>query len=165
MAENNPNDILVPRTVAPPAMFLNIPERNIQKHYTDEITEKIIGQEVMYYPIDIQSSNFHPLYGESINKIYLPPIRIFALIEHSESETTTTNYGIDRKTKIIIHFHKKRLTMDQELEVKEGDFVYWNREYHEIVKLDPSALLWGNQNERVEIAATCTKARKGTFNE
>lgn len=165
MAENNPNDLLVPRIVAPPAMFLNIPERNIQKHYTDEIVEKIIGQEIMYYPIDTNSSNYHPLYGESINKTFLPPIRVYVLVEHSESDTTTTNYGIDRKTKLTVHFHKKRLVMDQELNVMEGDFIYWNKEYHEIIKLDPSQLLWGNQNERVEIAASCIKARKGTFSE
>jgi len=165
MAENNPNDLFVPRTTAPPAMFLNIPERNFQKHITDEVMEKIIGQEIMYYPIDVNSSNFHPLYGESINKTFLPPVRVYVLIQHTDNTTETTNYGIDRKTKITIHFHKKRLTQDQLLEVKEGDFVAWNNEYHEIVKLDESTLLWGNAQERVEVMASCVKARKGTFKE
>lgn len=163
--ENDPNDLFVPRQTAPPAMFLNIPERNFQKHITDEIVEKIIGQEIMYYPIDIDNSNFHPLYGESINKVFFPPIRVFVLIQHTDNTTETTNYGIDRKTKITVHFHKKRLTQDQLLNVREGDFISWNNEYHEIIKLDESTLLWGNMQERVEIAASCVKARKGTFKE
>lgn len=165
MSENNPNNLFVPKTVAPPAMFINIPERNIQKHYNDEILEKIINQEIMYYPIDVNLSSYHPLYGECINKIFLPPIRVYCSVEHEDKDTKTTGYGIDRKTKIIVHFHKKRLNIDQELYVKEGDFVFWNNEYHEIVKLDESRLMMGNIQERTETAAICVKARRGTFNE
>lgn len=163
-----PNDLsekFTQKPMAPAPMFLNQPERNIQKHYNDEIIEKIIGQEIIYYPIDVVNTNYHPLYKEAINKVFLPAIRVFLLIEHTDNETTTTNYGIDRRTKAKFHFHKKRLVIDQEINVREGDFIYWNKEYHEIVKLEESTLLWGNQNERTEIAASCIKARKGTFKE
>ncbi len=67
-----PNDLsekFTQKPMAPAPMFLNQPERNIQKHYNDEIIEKIIGQEIIYYPIDVVNTNYHPLYKEAINRI------------------------------------------------------------------------------------------------
>ena len=38
-------------------------------------------------------------------------------------------------TKINVHFHKRRLTEDQDLFVREGDFVAYGEAYYEIVGL------------------------------
>ena len=73
----------------PPPLFIGKKERDLVKQVNDELIERVIGQQVVYYPISINKTNFHPLYGEAIKKTFLPPVRVYALIEW-EGETTTT---------------------------------------------------------------------------
>lgn len=148
----------------PPPLFTGEKERNLVKQVNDELIERVIGQTVVYYAIDIKASNFHPLYGESIEKTYLPPIRVHALVEKQETDTTYTNYGIDKVSNITVHFHKRRLTEDQDLFVREGDFVLYDGEYYEISDLSQPKYLFGQEGQKFEIVATCRKAREGSFN-
>ena len=50
----------------PPPLFTGKKERDLVKQVNDELIERVIGQTIVYYAIDIQASNFHPLYGEAI---------------------------------------------------------------------------------------------------
>ena len=52
-----------------------------------------------------------------------------------------TNIGLDKESGITIHFHKRRLTEDQDLFVREGDFVLYGDIYYEIVILSEPKLL------------------------
>ena len=61
-------------TSPPPPMFFGKKERDLVKQVNDEIIERVVGQQVLYFPIDIDHTNFHPLYGEAIEKTFLPPI-------------------------------------------------------------------------------------------
>ena len=146
----------------PPPLFTGEKERNLVKQVNDELIERVIGQQVVYYPISLEHTNFQPLYGEAIKKTFLPPVRVYALVEW-EGETTTTAPTIDRKSSITIHFHKRRLTEDQDLFVREGDFVYYGSFYYEIVTLNQPKELFGQTDHKVEISAKCIKARKGLF--
>ena len=84
----------------------------LERKSNDELIERVIGQTVLYYPISMDKTNFHSLYGESISKTFLPPVRIYALIGWEGQETTTTNLGLDKRSRIKIYFHKRRLTED-----------------------------------------------------
>ena len=149
----------------PPPLFLGKKERDLVKQVNDELIEKVVGQQVLYYSIDMDTTNFHSLYGEAVEKTFLPPIRIYALVEFSEFTTTYTDgLGIDKDSSIQIHFHKRRLTEDQNVFVREGDFVLYGDIYYEIVKLSEPKKLFGQVGESFEISATCKKARKGLFN-
>ncbi len=64
----------------PPPMFLGEKERDLVKQVNDEIIERVIGQQILYFPIDIDHTNYHPLYGEAIEKTLLPPVRVCALV-------------------------------------------------------------------------------------
>jgi len=149
----------------PPPLFLGEKERDYAKQVNDEIAERVVGQTILYYPIDLDSTNFHPIYGESINKIYLPPIRVYALVKWEGIETSTPNYGLDKQIKITVNFHRRRLTEDQDLYVREGDFVLYADQYFEIVKLVEPKLLFGQQEHKFEITAECINARQGIFPE
>ena len=50
----------------PPPLFLGKKERDLVKQVNDELIERVIGQQIIYYPIDVSRTNFHPLYGEAI---------------------------------------------------------------------------------------------------
>ena len=148
----------------PPPLFLGKKERDLVKQVNDELIEKVIGQQILYYPIDLDSTNFNELYGEAIEKTFLPPIRVYALVEFTEYSTSyLENMGIDKSWEIAVNFHRRRLTEDQDLYVREGDFVLYGDFYYEIVKLSEPRKLFGQVEHSFEITATCKRARKGLF--
>jgi len=147
----------------PPPMFTGAKERDLIKQVNDELIERVIGQQVVYYPISIEETNFHSLYGEAIEKTFLPPIRVYALIVWEGFSTSTTNFGIDKRPSILVHFHKRRLVEDQDLFVREGDFVLYGSDFYEIVNLDEPKQIFGQPDHKMEIEARCIKARRGIF--
>jgi hypothetical protein len=147
----------------PPPLFTGKKERDLVKQVTDEVMERVIGTSILYYPISVKHSDFHPLYGEAINKTYLPPVHVEVLAEWQGEETTTTGFGIDKKSAVTIHFHKRRLTEDQNLFVREGDFIQYGEQKYEIVSLGQPRQLFGQPDAKIEITAQCVRARDGTF--
>ena len=148
----------------PPPLFFNEKERDLVKQVNDELIERVIGQQILYYPISLEHTNFHPLYEEAIEKTFLPPIRVYALIDWGGSETTTTGYGLDKTASLVVHFHHRRLTQDQDLFVQEGDFVAYDGTLYEIVTTAQPRRLSGQDQWQVEITANCVQARSGVFN-
>jgi len=148
----------------PPPLFLGEKERNLVKQVNDEIIERVIGQQVLYFPIDIERTNFHPVYGEAIEKSFLHPVRVYALVEYGGVETSfLDSIGLDKKEGITVNFHRRRLTEDQDLFVREGDFVRYGSDFYEIVKLTEPKQLFGQIEHRFEITAMCIDARDGLF--
>ena len=147
----------------PPPLFLGQKERNLVKQVNDELIERVIGQTIVYYPISAEHTNFHSLYGEAIKKTFLPPIRVQALVDWQGTTTTASGYGIDKTGSITIHFHKRRLTEDQNVNVQEGDFVLYGDKLYEIVTLAQPREMFGQTAHKVEISATCIEARSGVF--
>jgi len=149
----------------PPPLFLGEKERDLVKQVNDEIIERVVGQQVLYFPLDIEHTNYHPLYGEAIEKTFLPPVRVHALVEYQGVETQfSQGIGIDKVTKVKVNFHKRRITEDQNLFVREGDFIRYGQIFYEIVKLIEPKLLFGQPEHRFEIQAECIRARDGLFN-
>lgn len=147
----------------PPQMFLGSKEKDLVAQINQELLERIIGQEILYYPIDYETTNFHPLYDEAVIKNFLPPVRVYALVRWDGQETETAKYGIDKRSKLLVNFHKRRLTEDQNLFVREGDFVLYGELFYEIVKLNEPRQLFGKVDSKFEIAATCIRSRHGLF--
>ena len=98
-----------------------------------------------------------------MKKTFLPPVRVYALVEWEGQTTETSRFGVDRRSSLTIHFHKKRLTEDQDLYVREGDFIQFDKLYYEIVNLNEPRLLFGQENHKLEISAKCIRARTGVF--
>ena len=78
----------------PPPLFTGKKEKDLVKQVTDELTERVIKSEVVYYPISLKHSNFHSLYGEAVDKSFLPPVHVSAYVEWQGTETTATNLGV-----------------------------------------------------------------------
>ncbi len=151
-------------TTAPPPLFLGNKERDLVKQVNDELIERVIGQEILYFPIDIATTNYHPLYGEAIVKNFLPPIRVYALVEWSSYDTLQNEgFGLDKNAEIIVHFHRRRLTEDQDLFVREGDFVKYDGLYYEIMTTSQPRQLFGQVGFSVEVDAKCKVSRQGLF--
>jgi hypothetical protein len=148
----------------PPPLFLGKKERDLVKQVNDELIERVIGQTIIYYPIDVDRTNYHDLYGEALKKTFLPPVRVHALVEFDGITTKyNTSIGLDKDASITVHFHKRRLTEDQDLYVREGDFVLYGEILYEIVTLGEPKQLFGQIDHRLEISAKCIRAREGLF--
>ena len=148
----------------PPPLFTGKKERDLVKQVNDEIIERVIGQTIVYYPIDYNTTDFHPIYGEALEKNFLPPIRVQALIEWEGIQSAYTDkIGIDKQSSIVVHFHKRRLTEDQDLFVREGDFVLYGDIYYEITILSEPRQIFGQVDHKIEISAKCVRAREGLF--
>jgi len=148
----------------PPPLFFGEKERDLVKQVNDELIESVIGQTIIYYPIDFTATNYHNLYGEAIEKTFLPPVRVYALVSWGGLETTNDDSrGLDKMSSISVQFHKRRLTEDQDLYVREGDFVLYGDIYYEIMSLSEPRQLFGQIDHRMEITAQCKRAREGLF--
>jgi len=164
MSDENRKDQWALPASPPSPLFTNEPERKLVKQISDELTERVLGQQILYYPIDMNLTAFHPLYGESVFKSYLDPVHVYCLIEWEGMEVTAKHGTVDKKSKLKVHFHKRRLTEDQDLYVRIGDFVLYNERYYEIVSLDePRQLYVGHEQHKVEISATCIRSRTSLF--
>ena len=62
-------------TAPPPPLFIGKKERDLVKQVNDELIEKVIGQQLLYYPVDLENTNFHDIYFHSIecSKPVTPP--------------------------------------------------------------------------------------------
>ena len=80
----------------PPQLFLGQKERDLVHQVNNELIERVIGQDLLYYPVSLDHSNFHPLYGEAIKKTFLPPIRVFALVDWEGNKTETNQRRFEK---------------------------------------------------------------------
>ena len=148
----------------PPPLFAGKKEKDFVKQVNDEIIERVVGQTIAYYPISLDHTNFHDLYGEAVEKSFLNPIRVYAMVKYESQDTKTTPLGVDRIEKITVLFHKRRLIEDQNLFVREGDFIQYGEFLYEILNLVEPKWLFGQVDSKFEIGATCVRAREGLFN-
>ena len=66
----------------PPPLFLGQKERDLVKQINDELIEKVIGQQVLYFPLDMERTKYHELYGEAIEKNFLNQKKSIHLMEY-----------------------------------------------------------------------------------
>mgnify|MGYP003151849661 CR=1 FL=1 len=153
----------------PPPLFVGKAERDFVKQINDEVIERIIGQQVLYFPIDNNRTEYHPVYGEAIQKTFLPPVRVYSLVEYTGPNRVQEEYGFDNLYSISVHFHKRRLTEDQDLFVRLGDFLQYDQMFFEIVDTFEPRYIFGQDSDfadgtSLEVTATCRQARSGLFN-
>ena len=148
----------------PPPLFLGKKERDLVKQVNDELIERVIGQQILYYAIDYNITNFNSVYGEAIEKNFHPPLKVHALVEWEALETNySNNIGMDKKNNINVHFFKRRINEDYDLIVREGDFVYFGDSFYEIAEIAQPKLLFGQPDHKVEVMARCIVSREGLF--
>ena len=147
----------------PPPLFVGQKEKDLVKQVNDEVIERVVGQTIAYYPISLEHTNFHDLYGEAIKKNFLDPVRVYAMVKYQSQTTTISPLGLDRIERISVAFHKRRLVEDQDLFVREGDFIQYGQFFYEILTLEEPKWLFGQVESSFQIAAQCIRARQGLF--
>lgn len=159
-----PDDNKFQRLPAPPApLFFGVKEKDFVKQINDEISERYLGQQITYYPLDIEHTLYHPVYGEAIEKNFLAPVSVYALVLWEGTSEQAKEGYVDKESNIVVNFQKRRLTEDQDLVVRIGDFVLYGTVFYEIVKLEEPKNLYGQIGYSFEITAKCIRSRRGLF--
>ena len=115
----------------PPPMFFGKNERDLVKQVNDELAERVVGQAIAYYAVDLESTHFNNTYGEAIDKVTLPPVRVYAYVL-VDNEQTNEKFGYDYTTNLTVNFNRRRLVEDQNLFVRPGDFIQYGELFYEI---------------------------------
>ena len=150
-------------TAPPPPLFTGKKERDLVKQVNDELAERVLGQTIAYYSISLEESNFNQSYGEAVDKVTLPPVRVFAYVV-VDNEQTNEKYGYDYQSKLTINFNRRRLVEDQNLFVRAGDFVQYGDVFYEIVKTyNDTRYYFGQVEHKFQVSAECVRARRGLF--
>jgi hypothetical protein len=159
----DPKDKWTQPAAPPPPMFFGKKERDLVKQVNDELSERVIGQPIAYYPISMEDTNFNTTYGEAIEKVSLPPVRVYAYVQVDNNQTNE-QFGYDYQTSLVVYFSERRITEDQDLYVRVGDFIQYGEIYYEIVKtFDDTRYYFGQVEHKFQIAAECVRAREGVF--
>jgi hypothetical protein len=152
----------------PPPLFIGAAERNFVKQINDEVIEKVIGQQVLYFPVDIARTKFN-LYGEAIDKTFYSPVQVYGLVNYEESERTQGTFGFDNVRRITAHFNDRRISQDKNLFLRLGDFVQYDDTFFEIIDVSYTKTLFGQDSDFADgfgIGRTISgrEVRAGLFN-
>ena len=147
----------------PPPMFFGKNERDLVKQVNDELAERVVGQAIAYYAVDLEATHFNNTYGEAIDKVTLPPVRVYAYVL-VDNEQTNEKFGYDYTTNLTVNFNRRRLVEDQDLYVRPGDFIQYGELFYEIVRTyNDTRYYFGQVEHKFQVSAECVRARRGLF--
>lgn len=126
-----------------------------------ELLERIIGEKITYYAISEKHTESN-IYGESLEKVFDPPVQIYGLIEWDEQEVKTTDFGQDIIYSLKCYLLDKHLD-NINLKPKEGDMIDYNNVQFEITDIQNPNLLWGKTYNSFNIILNCKSVRQNTF--
>lgn len=129
---------------------------------TKELIKDVAGQKIFYYSISASRTNAHPVYDESPNKVFDPPIEIEALVGAPEYGTTVTETGIDQTFKIEVYIQWRDI-VDKGIEVIMGDFFTYGDITYEISSVNFMKPIYGQIEHKDGVKVTGVKAREGMF--
>lgn len=126
-----------------------------------EVIERVVGEKITYYPICKEYSNVN-LYGESKEKIFDPPVEMFALVDWNEQEIKTDQFGMDIVYNIDVYLQEDYIK-DIELFPIEGDMIDYDDKKFEILKIDTPTQIFGKAGQQVGRKLTCRSIRESSF--
>lgn len=123
-------------------LFITPRELDFISDITKEIIKDVAGQKIYYYRARADKSNVNEIYQEAVDKVFDPPIELECLVEWSEYEQTSTNFGVDVKNAVKASVHYRDL-LDKEVNVRIGDFFSYGPAFYEIVQSIPISKIFG----------------------
>jgi len=127
-----------------------------------ELIQKVVGQEVTYYEVDVEKSKSNHLYDEAVEKVWKPPVLVNARVLWDNPTSTTSNFGVDSKYTAEVYFHKLELD-ERNVAPKEGDFVEFGQVFFEITSVTQPQIIFGQVNNKAMTKCICVPSREGQF--
>lgn len=126
-----------------------------------ELVERVIGEKITYYAISKKFTRTN-IYGEAKEKIFEPPVEIYAMIRWKDQVIKTDKFGQD--VSYEISFYPLIVTLkEKNLAPCEGDFVEYDQKFFEITQISYPRQMLGRENENFYLQLDCVSARDGVF--
>lgn len=143
------------------SLFRSRKDIEFVKKINQELIEKVLGEKILYIPVSKKYSEAS-FYNEAEEKVFDPPIEIYALIEWLPQDITTTKYGHDIVSNLKVSILGKHLA-DINVKPYEGDFVEYDGVRFEISKIEIPSQIFGRAHEDIGYQLSCRSIREGVF--
>lgn len=120
------------------------------RHINRELIGKIVDTRVDIFKVSIYDTETN-LYGEALNKVYFPGVRVAGLIVPEEQIMTYEDATIDRNQSCTFYFLRDDL-VKRDIFLESGDTVHWDNKYWELdTCIETKYFLARNPNTNKEI--------------
>ena len=135
------------------ALFGGARDISLFRTLNRELINEIIDTEVDIFKAAIHDMSGN-LYGEALNKVYKPGVRISCLIEHEEEEWSSDEFGSDRNqtAKFALGYATSNFGDKSQFPVGKpaaniilevGDIIWWDNAYWEADSIVEDQYLFG----------------------
>jgi len=114
-----------------PRLFLTPREIGFFSDIAKELIKDVIDQKIFYYSVSELRTPASDVYGESMRKVFDPPVEIEALCDTPNFENTNDAFSLDTVVKISIYVQHSDM-VDKGIEIKAGDFFSYGKVFYEI---------------------------------
>lgn len=121
---------------------------SFHKSVSSEMVQKIISTEIYLYKISIRNTDVN-IYGESDNKFYDTPIRLYSIVRYSEKQGSSEEHMITYNRNMKFSFLKQEL-INSGITVEVGDIIYYDGMHFEI-DLVSSSNYWSGRNSETAL--------------
>ena len=126
-----------------------------------ELVERVLGEKITYYAISKKFTRTN-VYGEAKEKIFDPPIEVYAMIKWKDQVIATNKFGQD--VSYEVGFYPLLETLEEKnLSPREGDFIEYDQKFFEITQISYPRQLLGKEDENFYLQIDCVSARDGVF--
>ena len=115
-----------------------------------ELLNNIVDTTIDIYKLSLYDTKAN-LYGEAINKIYKPGVRVASLIAHDDQAWSSDEFGPDMNQGATFNFLKYELESVANVVLEVGDVIAWDTKYWEIDSLIENQYFVG-KNEKTTTA-------------
>jgi len=117
-----------------------------------ELLKDVVEQAVLYYKLSLEDT-LSNLYGESLTKNWMEPLKLNCLITRGDQVITTDDFGPDLSREASFAFIRQDLE-DVQVVPEVGDILMWHEDYYEVDLVKENQLFYGrNNNYNVERAS------------
>jgi len=109
-----------------------------------ELLSDVMEQEVLYYKISL-SDTFANIYGESLEKNYLPPVKLNCRIDTQQGQTVDDDFGSDYIKMVDYYFLTDQL-VETNVVPEVGDIIMWHENYYEVDTVIENQFFVGKDN-------------------
>lgn len=143
-------------------LFITDREVNFINLINKELIQKVIGEVIDYYAIDLKRSKVDDLYNEATQKVWSPPVQVNALVDYDNPQSESKSEGVDSKYTLNVYLHQQEL-QDRNVQPREGDFVEFGEIFYEVASATQPQLIFGQVNNMMMTKLTCVVSREGQF--
>tara|TARA_B100000424_G_C22943528_1_gene502047 strand:- start:2963 stop:3430 length:468 start_codon:yes stop_codon:yes gene_type:complete len=125
----------------------------------------VIGSTCIVYKISSEETQIN-VYGEStgMGKIYNPGVKLDALIDSTDFDWNTDEFGPDAQQTVTFSFLRNNLIDKGNVVVEVGDIIEWNYAYFEVDVINENKLIGGNVDQNFDVVAETHMTRLSKLN-